>query len=209
MFLRVICILALTCGPVFSATITGNGALNTSRSTASLAETGGGFQYNFGGTASFSGYMASDPGLGVILLGNSAAGNPNFTVSAVLSGESTASGVINGFVYGTLGLQAPALNKFTTILFASDPLTITGPGSYSVPFTLTGTLFGWDAASNSAVLDTAVWGRGRLSFDLNAGPSGLQTRSISYVVDVPEKETAWRVGTGILLLLVARRRQSR
>jgi hypothetical protein len=99
------------------------------------------------------------------------------------------SGVIGGIYYPTLVLGAVGVD--TRLMIATDPFTITGVGSYLVPFTLTGHLQAAVSVGSPLLLSEDISGIGSAQIIVTAFSQGrFYPSTISYTISAPTPEPA-------------------
>ena len=112
--------------------------------------------------------------------------------------------MIGGIYYPTLVFGAVGVD--TRLMIATDPFTITGVGSYFVPFTLTGHLQAAVSVGSPLLLSEDISGIGSAQIIVTAFSQGrFYPSTISYTISAPTPEpaTQWLMLISFVPILLA------
>jgi hypothetical protein len=205
MLRRLLCWLAIStpvlAGRIDSGTIITNGLGEPSTWNANISSASGNYSVTFSPFAATTLSCVLCP---IILPGDVV------TVSSIESAADFGSGgqaTIGGIVYPTLIFDAAGLG-INSVMTLSTSFIAGVPGTYLVPFTMTGVLQAATVADPGFfVLNDPVSGYGYAQVSLSGNPETLNT-TITWTF-VPEPMTVSLVGLGLALILGARVQRSR
>jgi hypothetical protein len=147
---------------------------------------------------------------------------PGAGVAATLSGSmfadygASGSATVNGVDYPAVGFKGATLSGgfFQTSIRLTSSTFITGPGNYSVPFTMTGVIRGRSLTGTDLLLDEPITGYGSVTFSLHysAGPGssiqfvtssdGGMQHQLEWTFAASPEPAAWLLVAGGLLAVV-------